>query len=338
MRWLPALLLALLLVMPLFIGGLSVVAVSSFALDRDWYVGFLSDERLYELPDAVSSATWQPTLPGLTAFPPAMGREALRELLPPAYLRDQAGSLVDQVFAFLWGRAPLDLSVDLSPLKQSLIGDRAKRFALALAKDLPEATAAAAAPKRGTIPSSRPKSWTVDQTTRFIEASLPAVLASVPDQLELGETVPLPWQGFSAFGMLIGAAVVCMLLACGAWLGSAFAFSNVTRERLLWLGGTLLAPALCILSIGVFSAASPLALSWARFGISMTDFAGTGVSQGFVDAIVNAARLSLGRVGIGFLATGGIAAGIGIGLLVWGGITPNGNRSDQIQKDQAATA
>jgi hypothetical protein len=335
---LPALLLALLLVMPLFIGGLSAVAVSTFALDRDWYVGFLSDERLYELPDAVSSAPWQMTLPGLTAFPPAMGSEALRELLPPSYLRDQAGSLVDQVFAFLWGRAPLDLSVDLSPLKQSLVGDRAKRFALAMAKDLPDAAASAAAPKRGTIPSSRPKGWTVEQTARFIEASLPTVLASVPDRLELGETVPLPWPGFSAFGMLIGAAVVCMLLACGAWLGSAFAFSDVTRERLLWLGGTLLAPALCILSIGVFSAASPLALSWARFGISMTDFTGTGVSQGFVDAVVNAARLSLARVGIGFLATGGIAAGIGIGLLVWGGITPNGGKDTQVRKDRTATA
>ena len=146
MRWLPALLLVLLLVIPLFLGGLSAVAVATFALDRNWYVGMLADERLYDLPDAVSSATWQPTLPGLTAFPPAMGREALRELLPQAYLRDQAGSLVDQVFAFLWGRAPLDLSVDLSPLKQSLVGDSAKRFALAMAKDLPDAATSAAAP------------------------------------------------------------------------------------------------------------------------------------------------------------------------------------------------
>jgi hypothetical protein len=330
MRWLPALLLALLLVMPLFIGGLSAVAVSTFALDRNWYVGFLSDERLYDLPDAVSSATWHPTLPGLSSFPPAMGREALRELLPPSYLRDQAGSVMDQVFTFLWGRGPLELSVDLSPLKQSLVGDKAKRFALAMAKGLPEAGASAAAPKRGTIPSSRPKGWTVEQTARFIEASLPAVLADVPDRLELGDTVPLPWKGFSAFGMLIGAAVVAMLLACGAWFASAFAFSEVPRERLLWLGGTLLAPALCVLAIGAFSAASPLALSWARFGITTVDFTGTGVSQGFVDAVVNAARLSLGRIGIGFLATGGIAAGLGIGLLVWGGITPSEGRKEPV--------
>jgi hypothetical protein len=338
MRWLPALLLALLIVMPLFIGGLSAVAVSTFVLDRNWYVSFLSDERLYDLPDAVSSATWHSTLPGLSSLPPAMGREALRELLPSTYLRDQAGSVMDQVFTFLWGRGPLELSVDLSPLKQSLVGDKAKRFALAMAKDLPVAAAPAAAPKRGTIPESRPKGWTVEQTARFIEASLPTVLADVPDRLELGDTVPLPWRGFSAFGMLIGAAVVAMLLACGAWLGSAFAFSDVPRERLLWLGGTLLAPALCVLSVGVFSAVSPLALSWAHLGIGTVDFAGTGVSQGFAEAILDAVRLSMGRVSTGFLATGGIAAGIGIGLLVWGGITPSGSRSDQIQKDQTATA
>ncbi len=267
-----------------------------------------------------------------------MGREALRELLPPAYLRDQAGSIMDQVFTFLWGRGPLDLSVDLSPLKQSLTGDTAKRFALAMAKDLPVATASTAVPKRGTIPSSRPKNWTVEQTARFIEASLPTVLAGVPDRLELGDTVPLPWQGFSAFGILIGVAVLGLLLACGAWFGSAFAFSSVTRERLLWLGGSLLAPALCVLSIGIVTAISPAALSWARLGISSTEFAGTGVGPGFAEAVIDAARLSLGRVATGFLATGGIAAGIGIALLVWGGITPSGDRGVQVRKDQTAPA
>ncbi|MCX7031507.1 MAG: hypothetical protein NTU62_15495 [Spirochaetes bacterium] len=333
MRWLPALLLVLLLVMPLFIGGLSAVAVSTFVLDRGWYVGFLSDERLYDLPDAVSSATWHLSFAGLSGFPHAMGREALRELLPPAYLRDQASAIIDQVFTYLWGRGPLDVSVDLSPVKRSLAGDGAKRFALALAKGLPEASASTAVPKRGTIPDYRPKGWTVDQTARFIEASLPPVLASLPDRLELGDTVPLPWRGFSAFGMLIGAAVVMMLLACGAWLGSAFAFSDVPRERLLWLGGSLLAPALCVLAIGAAAAVSPLALSWARMGISFADFAEIGMGQGFTDAVLNAVRLSLGRVSTGFLATGGIAAGIGIGLLVWGGSTPSSD-----QKDEAAAA
>jgi hypothetical protein len=332
MRWLPALLLVLVFVIPLFVGGLSAVAVATFVLDRAWYASFLSDERLYDIPEAVSGATWHTTLPGLTAFPPAMGRDALRELLPPAYLRDQAGSVMDQVFSYLWGRGPLDLSVDLSPLKRSLVGDKAKRFALALAKDMPVA-ASAVVPARGTIPSSRPKGWTVEQTARFIEASLPAVLAGVPDRLELGDRVPLPWRGFSAFGMLIGAAAMMLVFACGAWFGSAFAFSSINRERLLWLGGSLLAPALCVLSIGVFSAASPMALSWARIGIATVDFREVGLGQGFVNAVIDAARLSLGRVAVGFLATGGVAAGIGIGLLVWGGIAPSEDR-----KDLAATA
>jgi hypothetical protein len=333
MRWLPALLLVLVFVIPLFIGGLSAVAVATFALDRNWYVGFLSDERLYDLPDAVSSATWHATLPGLSAFPPAMGREALRELLPPAYLRDQAGSIIDQVFTYLWGRGPLQLSLDLSPLKKSLVGEKAKRFALAMAKDLPVAASSTAVPARGTIPSSRPKNWTVEQTARVIEAALPTVLADVPNRLELGDTVPLPWPGFSAFGMLIGAAVFLLVFACGAWFGSAFAFSSVPRERLLWLGGSLLAPALCVLGVGIFAAVSPMALSLARVGIASADFGEVGLGQGFVDAIVNAARLSLGRVSTGFLATGGIAAGLGIGLLVWGGVTPSEER-----KDPAATA
>ena len=100
MRWLPALILVLVFVIPLFIGGLSAVAVATFVLDRNWYVSFLSDERLYDLPEAVSGATWRLELPGLPTLPPAMGRDALKELLPPAYLRDQAGAVMDQVFTF----------------------------------------------------------------------------------------------------------------------------------------------------------------------------------------------------------------------------------------------
>jgi len=330
MRWLPALLLVLLLVIPLFLGGLSAVAVATFALDRNWYVGMLADERLYDLPDAVSSATWQTTVPGLSAFPRAMSSEALRELLPPAYLRDQARSVIDQVFTYLWGRGQLDVAVDISPLKQSLTGDGAKRFALALAKGLPEAPASTAVPKRGTIPSIRPKGWTVDQTARFIEASLPTVIASLPDRLSLGDTVPLPWKGFSAFGMLIGAAVVMMLLACGVWLGSGFAFSDVFRDRLLWLGGSLLAPALCVLAIGAAAAVSPLTIPWVRYGISSIDFNVYGLGQGFADAVLGAVGIAARRVATGFLATGGIAAGIGIGLLVWGGITPVDGGKNQV--------
>jgi hypothetical protein len=338
MRWLPALLLVLVLVMPLFIGGLSTVAVSTFVLDRGWYAGLLSDERLFDIPDAVSSSTWHATLPGLSAFPPAMGRDALRELLPPAYLRDQTRSIVDGVFTYLWGRGPLELSVDLAPLKKSLVGDRAHRFALALAKDLPEAASSTPLPVRGTIPASRPRGWTVEQTARFIEHSLPTVLARVSDRVQLGDTVPLPWSGFSAFGMLIGAAVFMMVIACGAWIGSGFAFSSVPRERLLWLGGSLLAPALCVLGVGVFAAASPLALFWARIGIASADLGTVGLGQGFVDAVLNAVRLSLGRVATAFLATGGIAAGIGVGLLVWGGVMPVNTRGDEAAKPPVATA
>ncbi len=319
MRWLPALLLVLVFVFPLFIGGLSAVAVATFVLDRNWYAGLLSDERLYDLPEAVSGATWQTTVPGLVGFPRSMSREALRELLPPAYLRDQTSAVIDQLFTYLWGRGSLELSIDLAPVKAGLSGDAAKRFALALAKGLPEA-ATATAPARGTIPATRPKGWTIDQTARAIENALPKVLADVPDRVRLGDEVPLPWRGFSAFGILIGAALAMLVVAVGAWVASAFTFSSVPRERLLWMGGSLLAPALCVLAIGVATAAAPLTLPWVRFGISTVDFGSLG--QGFTAAVLDAAAFAARRAGIGFLAAGGIAAGLGIGLLVWGGVSP----------------
>jgi hypothetical protein len=337
MRWLPALLLVLVFVIPLFIGGLSTVAVLTFVLDRDWYAGMLSDQRLYDIPEAVSDSTWDLSAAGFAGFPPGMTPEALRELLPPDYLRDQAAAVMDQLFSFLWGRGPLQLSVDLAPMKQSLAGDGGHRFALALAKGLPEAAASTAAPKKGTIPASRPKGWTVEQTARVIETSLPKVLADVPDRLALGGTVPLPWKGFSGFGMLLAAVVVALLFASGAWLGSAFAFSSVARERLLWLGATLLVPALCVLAAGVAAAVSTFALHWARIGMTSVDFDAVGLGPGFTDAVLDMVRTGMRRVSTGFFATGGIAAGIGIGLLVWGGVS-TGTGVITGEKEKSATA
>jgi hypothetical protein len=75
-----------------------------------------------------------------------------------------------------------------------------------------------------------------------------------------------------------------------------------------------------------------MTIPWARYGISSIDFNVYGLGQGFADAVLGAVGIAVRRVATGFLATGGIAAGIGVGLLVWGGITPSS------QKDQPAAA
>jgi hypothetical protein len=321
MRWLPALLLVIVFVFPLFMGGFACVAVATFAFDRDLYAGLLSDERLYDMPDAVSAASWQLSIPGLSAFPRTMGKAALRELLPPAYLRSQALNVMDQAFAYLRGRGSLNLWVDLGPLKRSLASDGGRRFALTLAQGLPQCTGSTAAPARGTIPACRPSGWTVQQTAQFIQASLPAVISRMPDRAALSASTPLPWRGFSAPGMLAAAAAGLIALGLGAWFASAFAFSSSPRDRKLWLGSTLLAPALCTLIIGLVSL-SPFTFGWARYGIEAANLARFGLGQGYSDAVVDAAGIFIRRFSIGFLAVGGIASGLGLGLLIWGATSP----------------
>ena len=86
MRRVPAILIVIFLAFPLLFAALAAIGVSTWALDRSFSTGLRSDEQLYQIPDAVSSATWLPDeLSGFGGLPlPTAGR-ALREILPPAW-------------------------------------------------------------------------------------------------------------------------------------------------------------------------------------------------------------------------------------------------------------
>ena len=310
MRWLPALLLVIVLVFPLFLASLSTIAVATFAIDRGFYRRIVDDERLYEVPDLLTDS-----FPGLEAFPLEHASKALREVLTPAYLRGQVRHLLDQVFEFIEGRATLQPVVDLAPVKAALAGEAGRRFALALAKDLPECEGAVRS-QPGALPACRPAGTSVEQAARQIEAALPAVIEQMPDRLPFGGTVELPWRGFSASSMLVATAVGLLALSCGAWFAAAFAGGADRRTRLLWLSSSLAAPAAVVLLIGLV-ALSSFTWGWMRSGLAEARLDLQGFGAGFVDAVTDAARYAVRRVALGFLASGGVAAGLAVGLLAW---------------------
>jgi len=325
MRNFPAFLIVVFLVFPVFLAALLTISVSTWALDRQFYAGLLSDERLYEIPALVDGEQWSggTGLPGLSLFGnPA----ALREIATGPYMRSQALAVMNEGFDFLDGRSRIfDPAIDLAPLKKALATEAGKRFALATARGLPVcASSEGFSLKGGTVPRCRPSSISIEKAAVLITAALPSLAARIPDTLRLSELpearyMPPRWwgrSGFSALGALVIADVVLLALACGFWVAGAFVGGATLKERLLWLGWSLFAPSALVFLFGI-GALVPLAGGWVWDGIRSATLGSAGFSAGFSAAVFEAARHAVWRVAAAFLATGGIALGISIGLAVW---------------------
>jgi hypothetical protein len=279
MRSVPAAFIVVLLVFPLFLAALLTLSVSTWVLDRGFYTALIDDERLYEIPPVVDKAGWDwaARSTGIALFrDPAL----LREVLTASSMRSQALSVLNEAFDFIDGRSQIfDPSIDLVPLKKAAAAKGGARAALA---------------------------------------------ARTPDRIRLSEmpgTRYVPprwwgWSGFSALGALVLADVILLALACGSWVAAAFVGGATARERMLWLGGSLLPPSLLVFLCGLGSLA-PLAGGWILPAVQSAGLETFGYGPGFTSAVFEAARHAAGRIATGFLATGGVTAGIGTALLVW---------------------
>lgn len=338
MRRLFAAILAVAVVLPLLLAALLALSVSSWALNPEFYVAALSNERLYEAalqqwrahPD---TGVELPPLPGLTDVPPQALGLALREALTPTYLRSQALSLVRQAFdALEAGSASERLHLDLAPLKQALAGEAGARFARKLAESLPVCTGSTGLPAGAGLPSCRPQGVSADRLAQLIGSRLPALLAGVPDTYLLPQeaTPEGSWRGLPlGRRSLLWASVVLALIAAGFWIGAAFLAASARSERrgiLAWLGVMLAVPAVLTLLIGL-----GVRLAWFGSGPWFTRrlpgwLDGTSeASRRTIEALAESSRPVLAWVGRGFLTAGGVAAGIAAGLIVWSCLSPKGD-------------
>lgn len=289
MRSIPAALIAVFLVVPLFLAALFTVAVSTWVLDRGFYASLIDDERLYEFPRGITNEEWKEAARGsgiLLLRDPAL----MKEIVTPAWMRSQALSVLGQAFDFVEGKAStFDPVLDLAPLKKAIAAKGGARAALA------------------------------SRTPDTIRLSEMPGAEFVPARLWMA-------RGFSALGALVLADVILLLLAGGFWVAAAFIGGANTRERLLWLGGCLLPPAAIVFLSGLGTLV-PLAGSWMLEGINSARLESLGFGPGFTEAVIGAARHAVGRVSTGLLATGGIAAGIAVALIVIGVTTHTGTDS-----------
>ena len=338
MRKLLALLLVIFLVFPLILAALSVISVSSWVLDRNFYTNLLGDTRLYEvlLSEDLPNYFGRRVVPEADNLPVRALSNALREIATPEYLRGQALRIVDDAFDFVEGSDPvLDLYLDVAPLKAALRGEASTRFARALATGLPACTAGQESVAAGaSLMRCLPADVSVDEATQRIVAGLPEFIDRVPDRINLNrEPIDLRrelrgvdfWTGLTASSGLNAAIAFLVFFAGSLWLAAALIGGVDRRERLLWLGWSLLAPAALIFLIGM-AISTDFSLNWVRFGLSEARLEGFEYSLAFQQALLDVTRDALKTVANGFLATGAAAGAIALAFMVWGLATPSERR------------
>jgi hypothetical protein len=328
MRRVPAILIVVFLACPLLFAALVSLSLATWTVDRHFYLSVLDDSRLYQVPDAISTASWSgAVIEGTGGLQWKSVGRALRVVLTPEYLRAQSLRVVNQAFDFFDGRNPrFEIAVDSRPVKDALKGDAGKTFARYMAEDLPVGGSAEGFKVGpGRLPASRPSTVSVDRAAAAIQSGLPTFLASVPDTVRLDDGSWGEGHGFRFSGAFFAGCIILLLIAGGFLTAAAFTGGQTAFERLQWYGWSLLAPAAGVLLLGLLVMLSFIS-PWVQLGIASARLEAHGFSSSFVAALIDAARHVVSRVGIGFLATGGIASGIALGLLAWSWAIPRNER------------
>jgi hypothetical protein len=135
------------------------------------------------------------------------------------------------------------------------------------------------------------------------------------------------WGGprFSLFGALLAADIILLLLAAGFLTAAAFVGGKTRFERLQWFGWPLLVSSAGVLLAGLFVLLAFTA-PWVQRGIENARLDTYGYNAAFISALIDTARHAVSRIAVGFLATGGIAAGAALGLLAWSWSIPHSER------------
>lgn len=166
----------------------------------------------------------------------------------------------------------------------------------------------------------------------MIVTALPAFLDEIPDQIELARDrvylsgVARGWNTMTVGqGALNFAVFILVLITGGLWLAAALIGGEDRREQLLWLGWSLLVPAVLVFALGLL-VGTDFSAGWVRFGLNQARFGDVEYSDSFRLALLDVARTALDTVANGFLMAGGVAGGIAIGLIAWGYTTPKTRR------------
>jgi hypothetical protein len=328
MRKIIAILLIILFVFPLMLATLCTAAVSTWALDRKFYEDVLGNEKLYEalLSEDLPIYVNRHVVSDVDQVAVGALSNALRVVLTPQYMRSEAIRIVDDVFDFIEGQqSTLEIYLNLAPIKALVTGEKRQEFANALAMALPtckpgeDSTAAG-----GVLTRCIQTNQTVDAAALDIYNQLPEYVAKYPDRLELSTSFQFsedmgwsrPLVSFAGRSGLTLAVIILVVMTGGVWLLAAVIGSETWKNRLHWLGWSLVVPAGLVFLIGLVTN-SNVTGDWVRYGLNQARFDGYEYTLTFQQTLWEALQPAMDRISSGFLVAGGAAGGIALALIIW---------------------
>lgn len=335
MRKFIAIILAVILVIPMLLAAQALASVSSFIMDRQFYIDTLDNEQVYET--LITGTLIPGFLSNGLALPEGIDVSQLasvfESVLDQDYLRSQVSNFVGNAFDYIQGKQETFIPmVDLVPLKSALAGDKQNEFLLALAQSLPDC-------EPGQIPgiggseftACKPQGVSIDALANdYLKPILPLTIAQIPDQVLLVEN----WEELQSYrnyqsfipGMAVPASLLLsgiafILIVLSLWYLSALITDDAWRTRLQWLGWTLMIPSTVIFLTGL-AAASNIPVFWVNSGLDRTNFNGFPFfGPGLREALRAIIRAAIPRVSTSFLMVGGISGALALGLISWGLMT-----------------
>jgi hypothetical protein len=341
MRKFIAILLSIFLVFPLLLSAQASVSVTSWALDRQFYMDTLDQPQIYA---AYTSGLMIDTLlHDQIGLPPEADtselESVLKSVLTPDYMRGQIEGLINALFDYLQGKTDTFAPVlDAVPLKNALESSQQDAFLNALVAALPtcapgQTPGFGGEGKTACKPAGVPDDLLVEQ---ILKPALPGILAAVPDEIQL-EGEFQDWQKGARWrtfvpGMAVPASIILGLLvlvsiAACAWYVAALISDASWRVRLGWLGWTLLVPSVLIFMLG-FAAQSGIPVYWVRYGLEFTSLSNTPFGPELDETLRIASMSALPRVTNAFQMAGGISGALSIALIFWGIVTPRVRRDE----------
>ncbi len=173
--------------------------------------------------------------------------------------------------------------------------------------------------------SCRPDSVSPERHGASIAERLPELAAELPDRLAFGFPGPEPllpkWRFLTPSKAVLAAGMAMAAVVAAMWIGLCILAGDDRRERLFWMGGSLMPPSLATLAVGL--AVLPWASAgWLQWAIRQA----RAVSlRPYHDVIVRIAAEAARAVSGGFLATGAVAAGTALGFLLWAAAVDRGS-------------
>lgn len=332
MRKLSAVLFLIVVSIPLTLAALTLTSIRPWVLDRGFYQGIVSDERLYEtllvndLPRQFNRIAITP----VEALPVNALARALQEVVTVDYQREQALHVIDTAFDYIEGRTrDFELVIDIQPVKTAIGGEGRSRFAAALAAALPTCTAdQTPIASGGNLTRCIAADSSVDAAAAQIADALPATLDNTPDQIIVNNSdfyirmnwYDTPWlSGIGIYAALDLAVWTLIVMALAAALGTGILGGSDVRQVLQWCAAALLPGALYLLvGLALTSPAiqGPISASIVTLRYSEAYYAG------LADLIVQLVQ----RLGSGFALSGAVTSIIGLGLLILSWATPGSSQ------------